>query len=69
MFLVYLDADFMGLGWCYLHLLDGKRLPRFPGNSCLALDHLRTKHNMLLIYYFNEVCKYSCWWTETSQCL
>lgn len=39
----YLDADFMGIGWSHLHLLDGKRLPRLPGHSCLALDHLRAE--------------------------
>lgn len=41
--LVYLDADFMGLRRGYLHLFDGQRLPRLPGNCCLALDHLKSK--------------------------
>ena len=43
--LVYLDANFMGIGWSHLHLLNGERLPRFPGHSCLALDHLRAKYS------------------------
>jgi len=41
--LVYLDANFMGFGWSYLHLLNGKRLPSLPGNSCLALNDLNAK--------------------------
>lgn len=41
---IHLNANFMSLGWSYLHLLDTQRLPCFPCNSCLALDHLHRRN-------------------------
>lgn len=39
----HLDADLIGLGWCYLYLLYHHRLLGLPGYYCLALDDLKGK--------------------------
>ena len=42
---VYLDADFVGLGWGYFDILDGQVLAGFPGDGGLwHARELLTQH-------------------------
>lgn len=46
------NADFMGLRWGHLHILNDQRMAMFPSNGCPALDHLKSnkKNNKYFVF-------------------